>query len=415
MKIMRKILKYTIIGSVIVLLFTACSSEKSDNGNGDKKNEQNLYTLNKVREAIPETMKKAYAGEYKNLTFASFSPTVTKEDYVAEMRQERTEYGDESKTIEESINEQYDFMCDRAGRKIDKATVTDYKSGEKLDKVEQMLKEGNYPTDAGMEMGYGKPRLYYEDDTMKIETDAAWCFYEVTDKQTLRKKVNASDGYKVIKEYNAYNENKSLDDKYLLDDGECSIREAIKYAEKYQNELRGFPCGKDFRIEAEKVRVCEHKDGTYGFDVLMHRVYKGVPFVGLYQGSSVTDTSLDYDMGVFYMTGRQNVAQIMDLGANEIMTEEGAKHSKIISLDRVFTLVNERIGNNVKGNVISAKLAYQLENQNEELTELGQVITWRVIPVWFVELQNETDDRITQIYVAVDDYKGNHIRMNTVH
>lgn len=398
---------YMYCGFLAIILAMGCSCQKTKNTAMDEK----LYTLEEVRGQAEDTMSKAYNGGYKNLTFSSFSPEITKDDSVSEYQEERTEYGKPEKTMKECVEEQYKNICAWLGKKkVDKSKITDFKSEENLLQVEKMLKDGTYPEEKGIENGDGKPWLLYKDEEngIFISVNSGWCDYEASINSNYNKE------YEVVKEYQVNVKDGSTKDKYVLQDGKCSIAQAVQFAEQFQNKDRPIPCGKEFVIKAEKVRVRKFKDGTYGYDILMHRLYKGIPFVGMYQGASISAMDIEFDMGIFFMTNRVQPDTCMGLGANETMKMNGKTYKNIISLDRVFTLISEKLGNNAKCNVQNACLAYKQNESKRDFTKNGYRDTCQITPVWYVELQNATDEHVTQIYVELQDYAGKNIIVNTV-
>ena len=394
-------------GFLAIILAMGCSCQKTKNTATNEK----LYTLEEVREQVEDTMSKAYNGGYKNLTFSRFSPAIPEEDSVSEYQEERTEYGKPEKTMKECVEEQYKNICTWLGKKeVDKSKIIDFKSEENLLQVEKMLKDGTYPEEKGIENGDGKPALLYQDEKsgVFISVNSGWCDYEASINSNYNKE------YEVVKEYQVNVKDGSIKDKYVLQDGKCSIAQAVQFAEQFQNKDRPIPCGKEFVIKAEKVRVRKFKDGTYGYDILMHRLYKGIPFVGMYQGASISARDIEFDMGIFFMTNRVQPDTCMGLGANETMKMNGKTYKNIISLDRVFTLISEKLGNNAKCNVQNACLAYKQNESKRDFTKNGYCDTCQVTPVWYVELQNATDEHVTQIYVELQDYAGKNIIVNTV-
>lgn len=398
---------YMYCGFLAIILAMGCSCQKTKNTATNEK----LYTLEEVREQVEDTMSKAYNGGYKNLTFSRFSPAIPEEDSVSEYQEERTEYGKPEKTMKECVEEQYKNICTWLGKKeVDKSKIIDFKSEENLLQVEKMLKDGTYPEEKGIENGDGKPALLYQDEKsgVFISVNSGWCDYEASINSNYNKE------YEVVKEYQVNVKDGSIKDKYVLQDGKCSIAQAVQFAEQFQNKDRPIPCGKEFVIKAEKVRVRKFKDGTYGYDILMHRLYKGIPFVGMYQGASISARDIEFDMGIFFMTNRVQPDTCMGLGANETMKMNGKTYKNIISLDRVFTLISEKLGNNAKCNVQNACLAYKQNESKRDFTKNGYCDTCQVTPVWYVELQNATDEHVTQIYVELQDYAGKNIIVNTV-
>lgn len=399
------------IGSLALCCILSLSGCGKQQNKENVEKEKHFYTLEEVRSQMDETMEKAYSGAYKNLEVSHLIPVCTQEDSVSEMQQQKTEYGDLNKTMEECVKEQYELICNWLGvEEVDKTKVIDYKSEESLDKVEKMFQDGTYPEDKNTtEIGAGQPALVYKDKKgVYFLLTSGWCDYmaRVNDKW--------NQDYTVVKEYYADLDDESLQDSYKLEDGECTVAEAIAFAEEFQNEKRLIPHGKDFEIKVERVRACEFADGTYGFDISMHRVYKGVAFVGLYQGSSIQNQKLEYDMGAFSMTNRKLPDICEDNSGNETMTVNGNTYTEIISLDRVFQIVSEKLGKNAKCKVVAARLSYKKGKSEREFSENGYVDTCQLEPVWYVELVNETDGRKTRLFIGVQDYNGENITKDSV-
>ena len=63
---------------------------------------------------------------------------------------------------------------------------------------------------------------------------------------------------------------------------------------------------------------------------------------------------------------------------------------------------------------MNACLAYQQTDNERQITENGYVDICQVKPVWYVELQNATDERITQVFIELQDYEGENIVTNRI-
>lgn len=124
---------------IFTFLISGCNSKKET----DEKHK--FFSLETVRNEMDDTMAKACNGEYENLSFAKFDPVITEEKEVADITETATQAGTEEKTIEESVAEQYQWLCEVAGKKLDKKKVKDFKCDLSLDQVEKRLEEGTYP------------------------------------------------------------------------------------------------------------------------------------------------------------------------------------------------------------------------------------------------------------------------------
>ena len=368
--------------------------------------EERYVTVQEVCDRAAQDMEDAYSGKYEKLSFASFTPEITTEGSISELRQQRTQYGEKDQTAEQCIKHQYDYICQWLGvDSVDPTKITDAKTEKTLDEVEKMLKKGTYPDELNVEDGFGKPALLYQDEKgTRIYLDSGLCGFDVFMDNAYTEDIT------YVRTYEANAEDGSLEDAYPLEDGECKVSEAIAFAEKYQNEERPIRPGKDFSIEAEQVRVYQLQNGKYGFDILMHRVYRGIPFIGLYQGTSISSEEYEFDMGIFFMTNREKPSACMGLGANEIMTKRGKTYTELIPLSRVFELLNERMGNNAKCNVLNAGLSYLQKNFQRKFTKYGYCDTIDAEPVWYVEVESGTDERRTKFFIGLQDYEGKNIR-----
>lgn len=405
---MRK--KLLALFMIFTFLISGCNSQKET----DEKHK--FFSLETVRNEMDDTMAKACNGEYENLSFAKFEPVITEEKEVADITETATQAGTEEKTIEESVAEQYQWLCEVAVEKLDKKKVKDFKSDLSLDQVEKRLEEGTYPETDGIEDGYKLPHLVYmeedEDGNTKkyFGMDSGKCNF-VAQFGT----VAYGEDVDFVKEYYANATDGSLEDTYKLEDGKCSIQEAIQWAETYENEGKPFPPGKNIKISASKVRVYKRKNGTYVLNIGMRRSYRGVTFQNAYQGTGVTATTLDFDMCEITMVNRTCPDNVEGMGGNEII-EEGQSYSEIITLDRVFTILNEQIGKNTDCTVLSAELSYCMHGEEREISEqYGYCDVCHGEASWKVEVKNKVDDQITIFYIGVTDYDGKEIEQVTFH
>ena len=385
----------------VTCLLAGCGSKKQSVDNSE------LVSLETVRGELDQTMEKAYNGAYENLTFAQFEPVFTNENEVADITETGTQTGTKEKTIEESLSEQYQWLCEIAGEKLDKTKITDFKSNLNLEQVEKKCKEGNYPKSARIEEGYKLPNLVYmeEDDegntTKYITATSGKCNFCAQ-----LGMVALSEEVEFVKEYYANAVDGSLEDTYELEDGICSVKEGLQWAENYENEGKPFPPGKNIKLSASTVSVYQRKNGTYLFNIGLRRCYKGVTFQNAYQGTAVSETTFDFDMCEIAMVNRSCPDSVEGLGANEII-EEGQRYSKIITLDRVFSILNEKVGKNTECVVLSAELSYCMHGEGRKVSkQYGYLDVCHGKVAWKVEVKNKLDDKITIFYIGATDVNG---------
>ena len=217
-----------------------------------------------------------------------------------------------------------------------------------------------------------------------------------------------SEDVSLVKEYRTNVKDKSLEDSYELEDGPCTVKEAIQWVEDYVNGGNPYKPGKDFEIKSSSVRVYKRKNGKYIYTVGIRRIYRGVAFQNVFQGSSVDVARYDYDMGEVKMINRICPDEVDGLGANEIMTPEGDPYEKIISLDRAFEIINNRVAKNAQCKVLSAELAYCKYPKDELYISEEYGRSWSFLDkvVWKIEVENKTDSRIITFFIGVTDYEG---------
>lgn len=245
------------------ILFAGCSQNRLESVGTEETQqtqqaEEHLVTLEQVRSEIDKTMEKARSGGYPNLSFVDFEPVVTKEDFVCDVVELVTQTGAEKKTIEETVREQYQWLCHLTGKKLKKSEVQDSKSGLSLDEVEKRLEKGTYPEKKGVKDGFILPELsYYTGNESNHQ-----CIDVYPNKCSLYMRFSSvfySEDVSLVKEYRTNVKDKSLEDSYELEDGPCTVKEAIQWVEDYVNGGNPYKPGKDFEIKSSSVRVYKRK------------------------------------------------------------------------------------------------------------------------------------------------------------
>lgn len=393
----------------IVAIMLMCSL-LSGCGKQSFEEDAHLISMNEVRDQLADTMKKAKEGKYDKLSFGKIDPIVTSENRLTDIYEVSYQAGTEEKTVEACLKEQYQWICEIEGQQVPKKDVYDNKSDLWLDEIEQLVKKGKYPKELNSDIGYVMPSLSYRtydadgNNDQLVSVDSGKCFINVILGNV------ASEELEKVDQYYANVTDQSLDDSYQLEDGGCTIREAIKWAETYENEGKPYSPGKDIRICASTVQVYKRSNGTYAYKIGMRRTYKGVTFQSAYQGSSVSNTNFDYDMCEIFMVNQTTPDYFVGMGANEKISEEGNTYEKIISLDRAFTLLNENMGENADCEVISAELSYCMKPEEESISKkYGYTQACHGTLAWKVEVFNKRDEKNIVFYIGATDYEGTNI------
>lgn len=412
---MKKTKKICTVALLFVLLLGSCSKQQ-EQGEVEHTNQatvvdeenNHLITLAQVRSEIDSTMEKAKSGGYDKLTFADFTPIVTEEDVITDVKEIAKEPDSEEKTSGECIKEQYQWLCELTGEKVDKSKIKDGKTDMTFKEAEKRAEDGTYPE--GVVDNARMPYLIYkanEDEDgyeqgFWIESgDRPW-------KVVLRR--TSSEDLTFVKEYRTNLTDEELSDSYELEDGSCTIKDAIEWAEKYENEVKPRKPGKDMKIISSTVMVYKRENGKYLYHFGMRRSYKGITFQQAFQGVSVDSQQYNFDMSDLKMVDQKYPAFFEGTTANETFIPEGESYDKIISLDRAFTILSTRIGENTKCEVKSAELSYCSYLAEEESTEESGFYEERHDkPVWKIEVENKTDDKLSIFYIGVTDYDGENL------
>lgn len=397
----------------LLLLCSSCQSQTTQKSTEQQEKSTTLVSLQEVREQLDADMEEAYSGKYDKMKFMKFEPQMTDEDQVGDIYQVKPQCRDDSMTMEECAREQYQWLCDMAGEKLDKKQVRDIKSGKYLDEVERMFKNGTYPEKKMLKDGYAKPNLTYTGkDGHSFEANSG---KGIVIGEWKRIKTPSEDMKLLDKVYYANATDDSLDDSYELADGPCTVREAIAWAEEYENEKKPFKPGKDFRIRAANARVYQLDHGKYAYCICMRREYKGTLFQGILEGTSCNAIVCSEDMYTFVMVDKDTPDMIISPGANEKITPEGETYDKIMPLSRAFELLNNHLGRNTKCKVRSAELSYFMSVEKREYTDHGYEDQSHGVPVWKIETVNESDETTPVFYIGVTDWNGERIRVCNYH
>ena len=187
-----------------------------------------------------------------------------------------------------------------------------------------------------------------------------------------------------------YNDGKSNDVKYKLQDGEVSIGEAIKYfTEEYPKEL---PFEEKPSLLVNYVDVYELKDGIHAYVFAAYLMYNMVPFErldGFSTNSSVPNYSAINAEGLMVKSGDIDLSYSC-LPITDVSVV-GDPITDILSLKEAVDIVSEKMSQYVKFKVISTEFVYHGVIAPEGVANLK--------PTWEFRLYNENDGMYYNTYV----------------
>ena len=410
---------------ICLVLMLCCSCSCGDNaGSGETQTNvpadaqdsetAGLVTFEEARNQLDQTMEDAYNGKYDKLEFIKSQPQIPDVDEIGNIIQIWPEVQDSSMTARECIREQYGWLCDMAGRKLDKKKVIELKTEKTLEEAEKMLEEGTYPEKEKLNGKY-KPSLDYNEEDGSFAVNSSKCYIWGEWKKSDRLQPDRDKITQVEKIYYANATDGSLEDSYELADGPCTVKEAIEWAEEYENEKKPYKPGKGFRIRAANVRVYRLTDKYYCYVICMRREYNGVLFEGVFEGTCGGSEAFSEDMGTFQMTDRETPDVIINMGANEIIKPDGETYKKIIPLSRALEILNSRIGENTHCRVRSIEMIYRRTCWENVEGEGRYEMQSKGKPVWKIETANRNDNRVTVFYIDVTDVEGKNMQKSSMH
>ena len=372
-----------------------------------------LVTFEEARNQLDQTMEDAYNGKYDKLEFIKSQPQMPDIDEIGNIIQIWPEVRDRSMTAEECIKEQYEWLCEMAGRKLDKKKIIDLKTEKSLEEAEKMLEKGTYPEEGKLNGQY-KPSLDYNESDGSFALNSSKCYIWGEWKKVKKIQPDSDKITQVDKIYYANATDGSLEDSYELADGPCTVKEAVEWAEEYENEKRPYKPGEGFRVRAANVRVFKLTDKIYAYSICMRREYNGVLFEGIFEGTSKEIVTSSEDMGTFIMIDRETPDMIINMGANEIIKPDGETYKKIIPLSRALEILNSRIGENTHCRVRSMEMIYRMGIKKFVEKEGGYEYQSKGEPVWKIEIANGNDNRVTVFYIGVTDVEGKNMKKSTM-
>lgn len=340
-------------------------------------------SLQEVRDSVEAFMEKGKAGEYRNLTFDTFTPAITEKDCIYKLSinyPDRYKNYDDEKLLETQMNVLKSFY----GEDIDLSYVSNYMENISYEKMKKQMKEGNYESKS-------VPFLVYHKDEIHAQVDGGISSLWV-DMGELKGNI-PRENYKIEdKLYYRYAADASLKDSYQTKSGKMTVEQAITELETYFND--NFPIEKNSeeRYKADRIRILKIKDNQYAFDIGYRREYDGVLFEYEDSGTMGIAVQDQMDMSEAVVAEEGKVTFFNGFNMNSEIVRGGEEIKTVISLDRALGYIAEKLGNETEYHVTGIELAYK-----ETLKKEGS----EAVPVWKFCLRNQTDNKVTFFYVDV--------------
>ena len=172
----------------------------------------------------------------------------------------------------------------------------------------------------------------------------------------------------------------SLDDKWMLLDGEMSVRECIEFVESYlKNEI---PLDSKPYLEPNVylVRVLKVTDDVYAYSCMVNRRIYGMTTEACPASFGNTPLGVYLEMGLTEIIEHNKIDTMASIYLNQEFETIGEPIEKILSLEGAFNKLSEWIGDNSSYTIHSVDLGYYI---------LQKDLTGK--PVWRIVATNNND------------------------
>lgn len=379
-----------VFGGIIVVLIIAgvlVSYHNSDKNNqieeiiqGESEQKDTLVSLGKAREDLIVLMEKGRNGEYRNLKFENFTPFVTEEDVVCSLKI----LPPSVELSEEQLQKQLDTLQVFYDHEVneDQITVNTF-DGISVDELRKEIEKQNSEF---LQRGY---LLIYRngEEYAQINNSVSVLWIDMG-----LEGVSPSGEDCLDKVYYAGAADGSLEDTYETETGTISVGDAITQVENYFNQDFPIALTGEMEYRVSKVYILKMPDGTYAFDFLMRRSYKGVLFESAQSGTFAYDVEESVDLTEAVLSGKDHVLFFNGFQCNRTV-EETQNISEIISPEKAAEYISQKIGGNTVYTITGIELSYSEVKIDEEN------VIYQAAPVWMFIAANKTNGRETRFYV----------------
>ena len=174
----------------------------------------------------------------------------------------------------------------------------------------------------------------------------------------------------------------SLDDKWMLLDGEMSVRECIEFVESYlKNEI---PLDSKPYLEPNVylVRVLKVTDDVYAYSCMVNRRIYGMTTEACPSSFGNSPEGVYLEMGLTEIIERNQIDTMSEINLNQEFETTGEPIEKILSLEGAFNKLSDWIGDNSSYTIHSVDLGCNILLKD-----------WTGKPVWRIVATNNNDNR----------------------
>ena len=192
--------------------------------------------------------------------------------------------------------------------------------------------------------------------------------------------------------YYVNNQDQNLNDRYMLKNGEMSIREGIDFVENYlNNELGIEDSNPDVKLKVAEVSVFKVYEGCYCYWYKVTREICGLPKTVIDPGTLQKSTMISADMSEAYMIYTDEVDMYFG-NTRRFEYKKKNEIDKILPLSAALEIIFNNIGENSSYAIKNIMLGYM--DVRKDYSGNGDMEV-----AWIVETTNEQDERGTTFYV----------------
>lgn len=181
---------------------------------------------------------------------------------------------------------------------------------------------------------------------------------------------------------------------FMLLDKEISIKNAVSFFEKY---VASIPVSEEaiFGIHVNNVVVYRLDEEHYGFEFVNSRIYDGIHFNFVWDGSEFDGPDGDMSYGIMVQS---NDVDLIYATFNSYKAYDETRHTQFVSFEEAVTTVSEKMTDYVGFEVTRAELIYRFKPNIGAGINVGET-QYPVYPSWKLTLQNPNDNLTYVAYV----------------
>ena len=375
---------------------TNVSSEADDEASDNR-----YMSLTEIQKSKDEVMQDAYDGKWSNLKFDKFNPEIA-EGYseIYNIKCIHRNY----KNLEgsDAVKEQFRFIEHYAGDYPNGVFLMDEGKDEmssfSYSDVQEMIRKEEFPYQkSGRDVIcyewkpekelYNVPYIGVYQSLGGFHVNRCKIMHTALEQKIERGEYNGGgipgmnewflDTEKV---YYANATDGSLDDKWMLLDGEMSVKECIDYVENYFRTE--FPVEVTPGMEANVylVRVLKVTDDVYAYSCIINRKILGLTTEVCPSSFGNAPEGIVQDMGLAEMIEHNKLDTLYDIPLTVELEKTGEPIEKILSLEGAFNKLSDWIGDNSSYTIHSVDLGYYMLEKD-----------YKGKPVWRIIATNNND------------------------